>query len=274
MGTQTQTEANNLLFRGTNKQKGRYFAVTPGNSSMKHLHYGRIRLDGEPASVQFETGTHETGLICLSGTGTVTVDGAAHELSRYDAIYIPRDSSVEVATDSQVDLAECAAQVIGHYPLQVVRYADVEKDSTLKFATGSAANRRTINILLGKNVEAGRILAGVTESEPGNWTSFPPHEHDRMLEELYVYYDMPAPAFGIQMVYTNTEEPEGVFVVRDGDVVLMPRGYHPNVAIPGHQINFIWMMAAHREVEDRQYGVVNVQPEFAQGGSGLEASRK
>jgi len=34
------------------------------------------------------------------------------------------------------------------------------------------------------------------------------------------------------------------------------------------------MMAAHREVEDRQFGVVNVQPGFDQGGSGLEASRK
>jgi len=274
MSTQTQTEANNLLFRGTNKQKGRNLAVTPSNSSMKHLHYGRIRLDGEPASVQFETGAHETGLICLSGTGRVIVNGDSHELSRYDAIYIPRGSSVEVATDSQVDFAECAAHVEGDYPLQVVRFADVEKDSSLKFSTGGDANQRTINILLGKNVEAGRILAGVTQSEPGNWTSFPPHEHNRMLEELYVYYDMPAPAFGIQMVYTNTEEPEGVFVVRDGDAVLMPRGYHPNVSIPGHQINFIWMMAAHREVEDRQYGVVNVQPEFAQDGSGLEASRK
>jgi hypothetical protein len=31
------------------------------------------------------------------------------------------------------------------------------------------------------------------------------------------------------------------------------------------------MMAAIREGEDRKYGVVNVQPEFASGGSGLEA---
>lgn len=265
---------NKLLFRKTNAHRGRYFAVTPSNSAMKHLHYGRILLDGQQPSVRFETGAHETGLICISGTGTVTVGGEAHELNRYDAIYIPRDSSVEVTTDSQVDFAECAAHVKGDYPLQVVRFADVERDSSLKFTTGSAANERTISILLGKNVEAGRILAGVTQSDPGNWTSFPPHEHARMLEELYVYYDMPAPAFGIQMVYTNTEEPEGVFVVRDGDAVLMPQGYHPNVSIPGHPINFIWMMAAHREVEDRQYGVVNVQPEFASGGSGLEQSRK
>jgi hypothetical protein len=33
-------------------------------------------------------------------------------------------------------------------------------------------------------------------------------------------------------------------------------------------------MAAHREKEDRQYGVVNGQPNFSGSGSGLEAARK
>jgi 5-deoxy-glucuronate isomerase len=95
-----------------------------------------------------------------------------------------------------------------------------------------------------------------------------------MLEEMYVYFNMPAPAFGIQMVYNNPYHPELVTVVRDGDAVLMPSGYHPNVSVPGHRICFLWAMAAHREVLDRQFGVVNVQPGFDGGGSGLEAGRK
>ena len=60
--------------------------------------------------------------------------------------------------------------------------------------------------------------------------------------------------------------------MREGDVVLMPKGNHPNVAAPGGSINFLWMMAANREVVDRQFGVVNVQPEFDKGSSGLEAA--
>ena len=52
-------------------------------------------------------------------------------------------------------------------------------------------------------------------------------------------------------VAASPENPEFVGLVRDGDAVLMPGGYHPNVAAPGHSINFIWMMAAHREQEDR-----------------------
>lgn len=262
------------LFRGTNKHKGRKIAISPQNSSMKHLEYGRVVLDAEVPVVEFETGEREVGLICLSGDCSVDTGGQNVHLAQYDSIYIPRDSSVKISTGSRVDLAECSAEVGNKYPLQVVRYNDVKNNSALSFDTGGAANQRRVNITLGKNIEAGRIMAGFTTSEPGNWTSFPPHEHAEMLEELYVYYDMPPPAFGIQLVYTDTEEPEFVGVVRDGDAVVMPRGFHPNVAVPGHPINFVWMMAAHREVEDRQFGVVNVQPGFDKGGSGLEASRK
>ena len=95
-----------------------------------------------------------------------------------------------------------------------------------------------------------------------------------MLEELYVYFNMPHPAYGIQLVYNDTEYPELVTVVREGDVVLMPRGFHPNVSVPGHRICFLWAMAAHREVEDRKFGVVNVQQGFEQTPSGLRAGQK
>src|SRR5947199_7921423 len=56
--------------------------------------------------------------------------------------------------------------------------------------------------------------------------------------------------------------------------LLMPAGCHPNVSVPGHSIGFLWAMAARREVEDRQCGVVNIQPGFDRGSSGLEAECK
>jgi len=263
-----------LVFRNTHARKGRNLAVTPDNSPMEHLVYGRIILDNETPAVAFETEGRECGLMCLSGSATVTVDGQGYELARYDAIYIPRDSKVEVMTTDKVDLAEVGSDVAEKHPVQLVRYEDVKKDPTLHFTTGDENARRTLNILLGKNVQAGRIVAGITTTAPGNWASWPPHEHSDMLEELYVYTEMPEPAFGIQFVYTDPEDPELVSVVRDGDAVLMPGGYHPNVACPGYPITFLWMMAARREKEDRQFGVVNVQPGFDQKGSGLEASRK
>src|SRR5215813_8978816 len=274
MSTKMKEASERQIFRHTNSKKGRNIAITPENSPMKHLVYGRIILDQEMARVEFSTGVLECGLICLAGQCSIKADGQIITLAQHDSIYLPRDTQVEITTGSKVDLVECSAEVENKYPLQVVRYADVEKDKSLKFRTGGSSNSRTVNITLGKNVDAGRILAGFTTSEPGHWTSWPPHEHASMLEELYVYYDMPAPAFGVQFVYTNPDEPEFIGVVRDGDAVIMPKGFHPNVSVPGHPINFVWLMAAHREVEDRQFGVVTVQPGFDQGGSGLEASRK
>jgi 5-deoxy-glucuronate isomerase len=262
-----------LVFSNTASQRGRVVAVSPQNSALEHLHYARIRLDREVPETTFDTGARETALLCMKGGCRLNVGGAEHRLDTYDAIYIPPKARVQISTDHEVDLVECSADVTGDYPLQVVRYADISRDSSLKFRAGGPATTRDLNIVIGNNVRAGRILLGFTRSAPGNWTSWPPHEHAKMLEELYVYFDMPAPAFGIQMVYTNANQPELVSIVRDGDAVLMPAGFHPNVAAPGHSINFIWMMAAHREVEDRQFGVVNVQAGFDQSGSGLEASR-
>ncbi|MEO6911799.1 MAG: 5-deoxy-glucuronate isomerase [Edaphobacter sp.] len=126
------------------------------------------------------------------------------------------------------------------------------------------SSKREIFIMLGNNVQAGRLVVGVISSLPGNWTSWPPHEHAAMLEEIYVFFDMPEPAFGLQLVYTDAITTAEVEVVREGDAVLLPEGYHPNVAIPGSALNFVWMMAAHREVEDRQWGVVKVDPRYAQ----------
>lgn len=241
---------------------------------MQHLCYSRILLDQQNPEVKFDNGGQETALICLSGEAEVTAGTENFKLGERDSAYIPRGSSITIKTKSSVDIAEFSADVENKYPLQIVRYSDIKNDKSLHFVTGGAATTRDLNILIGKNVQAGRLLAGLTISEPGNWTSWPPHEHAAMLEEMYVYTQMPAPAFGIQFVYTDTQEPELATIVRDGDAVLMPRGYHPNVAAPGHRIGFLWAMAAHREKEDRQFGVVNVQPEFSQSGSGLEASRK
>ena len=262
------------FIKGTHKAKGRTRQLSPDNSATRNLYYGRIRIDAGDAPIEFSTADHETGFICLNGSATVATGEASFQLNRYDALYIPRDSDVTVSSDEGCDLAEISSPVENHYPLQFVEFQEVRKDPALHFIAGKPPTERDLNILLGKNIEAGRIMAGVTFSSEGNWTSWPPHEHHDMLEEAYLYIDMPEPGWGIQMVYTDRNEPELVQGVREGDVVVMPRGFHPNVAAPGGSINFLWMMAANREGVDRQFGVVNVQPEYAQGGSGLEASQK
>lgn len=262
MSQQAGVAPEKMIFRGTHRQVGRHVAVSPQNSAMKHLSYARIVLNAANPKVEFSNGNQETGLICLSGQATVRTGGKEFALGKYDSIYIPRDSQIEVSCGGSADLAEFSCDVEGKYPLKLVRYAELTAENSMKFSAGGPGNLRQVSMVLAKNVEAGRLLLGFTHSDPGNWTSWPPHEHAAMLEEIYVYFEMPEPAYGIQLVYNDTQYPELVTVVREGDAVLMPSGYHPNCSVPGHRIAFLWALAAHREVEDRQYGVVNVQPEF------------
>ncbi len=273
--TATPLTSDRCVVRNTAARKGRTRTVSPTDTAARHLHYGRIILDPGDVLAPFATGGHETGFIALAGSATIEVAGQTFSLTQYDGLYVPRDADVSVRPgDGGCDLAEISAPVDRVHPIQFVSFAALQNDPGLHFKAGGSASERTLNIVFGKNVQAGRIMAGITFSAPGNWTSWPPHEHAVLAEEAYLYIDMPPPAFGVQFVYTNDSEPELAVIVREGDVVLMPKGYHPNVAAPGGSINFVWMMAATREDEDRLFGVVNVHPDFAQGGSGLEAGRK
>ncbi|HEV2444894.1 MAG TPA: hypothetical protein VGS58_03190 [Candidatus Sulfopaludibacter sp.] len=64
------TEAG-CVRRGTHLAKGRTNWLAPGNAALRHLHYGRIVLEEGGSPAQFSTGIQETGLVCLSGSGSV-----------------------------------------------------------------------------------------------------------------------------------------------------------------------------------------------------------
>jgi 5-deoxy-glucuronate isomerase len=83
---------------------------------------------------------------------------------------------------------------------------------------------RSIRTVLGPTDEAGRLIVGETVDPPGNWSSHPPHKHDRQqppkevaLEEVYFYRLKPEGGFAVQIVYGDCEETARI--VRDGDVV-------------------------------------------------------
>src|SRR5579863_9750238 len=96
--------------RGTNRRKGRTCSLAPGNGAVRHLHYGRIILDGSDAAIEFSTGERETGLICLRGKAVVVAAGGSFDLSPYDAVYAPRGSQVRVTPAAEgCDFAEISA---------------------------------------------------------------------------------------------------------------------------------------------------------------------
>ena len=84
----------------------------------------------------------------------------------------------------------------------------------------------------------------------GNWSSYPPHKHDVHnppgevdLEEIY-YYRIDRPeGYAIQKVYTADRRLDETITVRDGEMVLIPEGYHPVVAAPGYNVYYLNALA-------------------------------
>ena len=148
------------VVRGTNHGKGRRLALSPATSAARQLHYGRVTLDPGTQPLRFDTGARETGFVSLRGSAELRTGGRVFTLAPYDALYVPRDSEVQVSPGPEgCDLAEVAAPVEKAYPLQFVAWADVQKDPGLHFKAGAPPTERTLNILLGKNVEATLMAA-------------------------------------------------------------------------------------------------------------------
>jgi len=87
----------------------------------------------------------------------------------------------------------------------------------------------------------------------GNTSSYPPHKHDEdklpdesALEETYYHRINPPQGFAFQRVYTDDRELDEAMAVEDGDVTLVPRGYHPCAAIHGYELYYLNVMAGPR----------------------------
>jgi 5-deoxy-glucuronate isomerase len=84
----------------------------------------------------------------------------------------------------------------------------------------------------------------------GHWSSYPPHKHDQdnlphesYLEETYYHKVSPDTGFAVQRVYTDDGSLDETMVIRNGDAVLVPKGYHPVSAPPGYDGYYLNVMA-------------------------------
>ncbi|MFC2075887.1 5-deoxy-glucuronate isomerase [candidate division KSB1 bacterium] len=251
--------AHPWLVKNTARKKGRNLVITPRTSDTTYLSVGRVVLDQKLPNITIEPDDSESAYICLHGAGKVHLDGRDHTLKPYDGFYVPRGMGIDISAEPDLDLVEMRAPVDHEYPAVHVPFEQIQNDPSLSPQLGGHSCRRTVHLILGPNVKTGRLLAGVTIGDAGNWTSWPPHEHADIQEEVYLYFDIPAPGYGLQLIYTDPEEIEFLSPVRSDDACIMPRGFHPNVAAPGYKMNFVWVLCGYREQVDREWGRVTLQ---------------
>jgi len=108
----------------------------------------------------------------------------------------------------------------------------------------------SIFVMLTPEFPAHRLLVVEVFTPAGNWSSYPPHKHDVHnppgevdLEEIY-YYRLDRPeGYAIQKIYTADRRIDQTLSVRDGELVLIPEGYHPVVAAHGYNVYYLNALA-------------------------------
>jgi 5-deoxy-glucuronate isomerase len=115
---------------------------------------------------------------------------------------------------------------------------------------GSGTTERTIHDILMEDQPAETLLVTEVLTPGGHWSSYPPHKHDThdppretSLEELYYHRLRRTEGWAIQRVYARDGSLDASVTVRDGDCVLVPRGYHPVSAAPGFDLYYLNVMA-------------------------------
>lgn len=234
--------------------------ITPENSDLEYLTYGRLWV-GPQTNYELSTHDHEVALVCLRGKGVLHIANQRWEMANHDLAYIPRDFSYNVKNicDAPLDIAVLSAPSNIDALPALVRFRTVEKDPKLHRTVGYENCIREVFTCLGPQIKACRLLIGFTWARPGNWTSWPPHEHGGRQEEIYLYYQIPEPGFAIQLVYSDPAQMEFIDIVRQDDVAIVPRGYHPNVVIPRFEMRYLWVICGRQPLKDREYGIWTYQ---------------
>jgi len=206
---------------------------------------------------------NETAAVVLSGRVDAAVDGAPLGVaggrgsvfeSPGDAVYAPPGAPMTLTAHGegavQVAVVEAAAEPTADAPP-----ARVIGPGDQRIAEVGQGNwSRTVRTILGPEDDAVRLLLGETINPPGNWSSYPPHRHDRHdpprevdLEEVYLFKVDPPGGFGVQIRY-DLGGPEEAFLVRDDDIAVIRAGFHPVVAASGYSLYYLWAMAGEGRV--------------------------
>ena len=214
----------------------------------RELTTSRLRL-ASGSTHNFASAGEETILVLQSGSGSVEVSGRTFTVARRDvfterasAVYLPPGETAVIAADSELEAILMSTPAPAGGAPSLVRPEDVRVN-----ARGRDIYAREVHDIFVTDPYARRLMVGETFNPPGHWSSFPPHKHDGrdgepVLEEVYYFRISPAQGFGQQMIYT----PDGeciAHVVRDGDAVLLPYGYHPVSSPPGYRLYYLWAMA-------------------------------
>ncbi|HYE46626.1 MAG TPA: 5-deoxy-glucuronate isomerase [Caulobacter sp.] len=233
---------------------GTVLEITPQTAGWDHVGFKVVNLEPGQAVAQAPEG-RETCLVVLTGTADITVGSQTHRglgvrRSVFEdiapaAVYIPAGQAWSVAAATAVELAVCSAPGAAGGAARVIAPETMSRE-----IRGKGTNTRYVRNILPETEPADSLLVVEVITPGGHWSSYPPHKHDTAtageetaLEETYYHRLSPPQGFAFQRVYTDDRSLDETLCVQDGDVVMVPRGYHPVGAPHGYDLYYLNVMA-------------------------------
>jgi 5-deoxy-glucuronate isomerase len=175
-------------------------------------------------------------------------------------LYVPPGTRWSVGASGPAEIAVCTAPASTGAELRLLDAGTIRHESR-----GSGGEAREIDHILMEDAPAESLLVTEVVTPAGHWSSYPPHKHDvddppreRYLEETYYHRLRPPGGFAFQRVYTDDRSVDEALAPGDGDVVLVPCGYHPVAAGARHDSYYLNVMAG----PTREWRIT-VDPAFA-----------
>jgi 5-deoxy-glucuronate isomerase len=238
---------------------GQVHDVTPASAGWTYVGFGLHKLAAGEVTGG-ESGTQELCLVLVSGKARISVNGQdfgeiGERMTPFDgapwAVYVPGGSEWVADATTQVELAVCAAPAGGDYKAKVIA-----PGTHPRITRGKGANvRHVYNIMPEDDASAHSLLVVEVITPQGNTSSYPPHKHDQdnlphesFLEETYYHRMNPPQGFAFQRVYTDDRSLDEAMAVEDGDVTLVPKGYHPVATTAGYDLYYLNVMAGPKRV--------------------------
>jgi 5-deoxy-glucuronate isomerase len=236
---------------------GDWDLVDPASASWRYLSFRVDKLGGDD-KVSRTTGNEEVAFVPLSGVVTVQSNGMTWELggrsSVFDgmpwALYLPRDTAYMLSSLGDAEVAIAGARAEERLEPRLVTPEEIDIE-----VRGSGNATRQINHIIKPEFPAQRLLVVEVFTPSGNWSSYPPHKHDEdhppgevVLEEVYYYrtQQQPPGAFAVQRLYSPQHGTDITATVRDGDIMLVPHGYHTTCAAHGYDLYYLNGLAGDR----------------------------
>jgi 5-deoxy-glucuronate isomerase len=240
-------------------RRGLVTAVTPESAGWSYVGFALHRLEAGESLVA-ETGAREVCLALVSGKAKLTIDGRdfgeiGARMTPFDgppwAAYAPAGARYSVVALTPLELGVCSAPGGGGLPAKLI-----PPGAHPQITRGKGSNTRYVTNIMPEGDGAAHSLLVVEVITPGgNTSSYPPHKHDRddppnesYLEETYYHRFNPAQGYGFQRVYTDDRSLDEAAVIEDGDVVMVPKGYHPVATVHGYDSYYLNVMAGPRRV--------------------------